>query len=122
MDEEDDEAQAIELDDAESLDAEALRKPQIYRFINKLRRYVVACISVIRELVGLYRLANEVKVSINVKGVTMAKASRLTDEGEYPSFEKFIEDPRIKVDIKTLDPAKITSIRNSWVKAYPKEN
>jgi len=101
-----------EDDDRESLDPEEMRKSSIYRFVQKLSRYYVACGVIISELIALVRSGAGVNIKVDTVPISII-TSTPANENEYPTLESFLEQ-RMDIDLKSLDPQKVGHLRDSW--------
>jgi OTT_1508-like deaminase len=101
-----------EDNDHESLDAEEMKKSSIYRFVQKLSRYYVACGVIISELVVLARFGARIDITVETIPISIT-TSTPAKENEYPSLESFLKQC-IQIDVESLDPQKVRRLRDSW--------
>ena len=109
-----------EDDDRESLDAEEMKKSSIYRFVQKLSRYYVACGVITSELVALVRLGAGVNITVETVPISVT-TSTPAKENEYPSLESFLEQC-MQIDVKSLDPQKVRCLRDLWPRDRNSQN
>jgi hypothetical protein len=109
-----------DLDDHESLDQIEMTRSSIYRFLQKLSRYYVACRIITSELVALVRSGAEPNITVETVPISMT-TSTPADENEYPSFESYFEQC-VRADVKSLDPKKVDRLLDKWPRDRESQN
>jgi hypothetical protein len=101
-----------DLDDQETLNLSEMMKSSIYRFLRKLEKYYVACRIITSELVSLIHSGADLNVKVESVPVSTAITTPAL-QNEYSSYEDF-STQRARVDVSTLDPQKVNSLRDLW--------
>jgi hypothetical protein len=107
-------------DDCKFFGPVEMKKSPIYRFFRKLERYYVACRTVTLEVVHLVRSNFAIKIIVATVPI-LTTTSTPAEQNEYPTCDEFFTKC-LKIDVKTLDPKKVDSLRESWLKSRESDN